>query len=249
MKQTIIVCSSNRPIQDQTRQAIEELERHGAQLLLQTGSADVAFARNMALSGALRFAVTANKELAVSATHPGTERRAPFDTILMVDDDMVFSLEQAQTLLAHARKTGFAASAMYATMRGSLAATRLYTPPAMVQRWLVGLGLLAIPFPALQELARRSRVFEAFGTEHVEFTWSAALGDCWCAEDYTLCRRLGGVHLLPVAVGHMKTIPIYPDAETIECIRKGRRLPGDLDSKVLAHIEDPDMLAQLKGRD
>jgi hypothetical protein len=234
VKNTVIVCSTNRAVQDQTRQAIEYLCSQGAELIWQTGSADVAFARNVALTGALRCVATHNKV-----------RPEPIDVVLMVDDDMTFTLEQAQELVTHARETGVAVSAMYATLMGTLAATRLYTPPGEPQRWLAGLGLLAIPFPLLQELARRSEIFQSHGEERIEFTWAAAHNGEWFAEDYVLCRRLGGVHLLPMGVGHLKVIPVYPDAETIGRIARGERLPGDTDLKLLSRVEDPVMLAGL----
>jgi len=234
VKNTVIVCSTNRPVQEKTREAIELLCAHGAELIWQTGSADVAFARNVALTGALRCVATHNKV-----------RKEPIDVVLMVDDDMLFTLEQAQELVTHARETGVAVSAMYATLMVTLAATRLYTPPGEQQRWLAGLGLLAIPFALVQDVARRSELFNSHGEERVEFTWSAAHGGEWFAEDYTLCRRLGGVHLLPMGVGHLKVIPVYPDAETIRRIANNERLPGDNDLKILSRVEEPAMLAAL----
>ncbi len=235
MKNTIIVCSSNRAVQEKTRVAIENLCAHGAELIWQTGSADVAFARNMALTGALRCVATHNET-----------REELIDVVLMVDDDMEFSLDQAQELVTHARTTGVAVSAMYATMMGTLAATRVYTPPGERQRWLAGLGLLAIPFHLVREVARRSELFHSHGEERVEFTWCAAHNGEWFAEDYTLCRRLGGVHLLPMGVGHLKVVPVYPDAETIRRIANNERLPGDSDLKILSRVEDPEMLAALE---
>ncbi len=252
MNRTVIVCSSNRPIQDQTRYNIDALIKAGAYPIWQKGSADVAYARNTALSMALRSITTWNRQRSEVAAdrdkNPHGDAPTLFDTVLMVDDDMAFTLEQAQELVSASRESGVPASAMYATMMGTLAATRLYTPPGNPQRWLVGLGLLAIPFALLQEVAKRSEQFEAHGVEHVEFTWTAAYDGVWCAEDYTLCRRLGGVHLLPIAVGHVKLMPIYPDEETVHLIATGGRLPGDTDAKVLQRIEEPAMLEALRSK-
>lgn len=258
MKHTVIVCSSNRAVQEKTRHGIETLVNAGAELVWQTGSADVAFARNMALTGALRHIATRNKAAAAPKPSsfalqydPGgvTNPPDPLDTILMVDDDMEFTLAQAQELVNHSRREGVAASAMYATTLGTLAATRLYTPPGNQQRWLVGLGFLAIPLAVLQDVARRSEIFESHGEERVEFCWTAAYDGSWCAEDYTLCRRLGGVHLLPMGVGHLKVLPVYPDDHTIALIRDNKRLPGDTEAKVLQRIDEPAMLAALKAKD
>lgn len=226
MKSTIVVCSHNRPIQAQTQLALRALMSAGALYLDQSGAADVALARCLALSGAcdqLR-------------SKPGQ-----WDCVLMVDDDMVFSRQDAQALVDHARSTGVSAAAMYATLLGTLAATRLRTPNGDLQRWATGLGLLAIPAFALLELEQRSEPFTFMDQPRRGFTWSQAAGGNFWSEDYTLTRRLGGVHLLPIGVGHLKTIPVYPDEATIACVREGRRLPGDLDSKILDHIVDPTM--------
>lgn len=218
-------------MQDGTRKAIVALMEAGALYIDQCGSADVSLARNIALSGAC-------KALRSSA-------QGPRDVVLMVDDDMLFTVTDAEDLAEHARRTNVAASAMYATTLGTLAATRLQTPEGEPQRWAAGLGLLAIPGPLLLELQDRSEAFEFMNEPHHGFTWShAANGNYW-SEDYTLCRRLGGVHLLPIAVGHIKLVPLYPDEETIACIRDGRRLVGDLDSKVLSRIADPVMAGRV----
>jgi len=164
----------------------------------------------------------------------------------MVDDDMLFTVEQAQELIDHARTTGVPASAMYATTAGTLAATRAkVADPSERPRWYTGLGLMAVPAWRLLELALRSERFKIWDDrEHIGFTWSKAEGGEYWSEDYTLCKRFGGVHLLPIGVGHLKTIPIYPDETTITAIREGRRLLAEPNPRVLEHIEDPDMVAR-----
>jgi len=53
------------------------------------------------------------------------------------------------------------------------------------------------------------------------FTWSGigqpSLGEPleWISEDYRLCMRLGGVHLLPIALGHVKKRVLYPSEQNI----------------------------------
>lgn len=226
----IVTCSHNRAMQAQTLSAIRELCRAGAIYIDQSGAADVALARCLALSAAC------------NALRAEPAR----DVVLMVDDDMVFTNEDCEQLAQHARRTGVAASAIYATLGGTVAATRLQTTPGEAQRWAVGLGLLAIPRASLLELERQSEPFEFMGKPQFGFTWSAAANGIFWSEDYTLSRRLGGVHLLPIGVGHLKTIPVYPDEDTIACIREGRRLPGDNEGKVLDHIQDPQMLARVR---
>lgn len=225
MKNTIAICSHNRDIQRQTTLALHELVRAGVLYIDQSGSADVALARNLALTAACN----------------ALRAQPARDIVLMVDDDMVFTVEDCEKLADHARETNVPASAMYATLAGTLAASRLRTPSGDDQRWAVGLGLVAIPRELLLALEANSERFLFMGEPQFGFTWSAAAGGIFWSEDYTLSRRLGGVHLLPLGVGHLKTIPVYPDEATIACVREGRRLPGDLDANVLAHIEDPSM--------
>jgi hypothetical protein len=196
--------------------------------MAQAGITDVTLARNLALSAAVNAR--------------SSRRGGDFDMVLMVDDDMVFSWEQASQLVNHARLRNVAASAMYGTTMGTLAATRLKSGPGEDQRWATGLGLLAVPMRLLLDLAERSEQFDFNGTKNWGFTWSLAHGGNYWSEDFTLCRRLGGVHLLPIAIGHLKTIPIYPDEETVQCVREGRRLVGEL-ANMLDHVEDGDLAA------
>ncbi len=219
MNRTILVISYNRPIQEPTRALLGELISAGVAIVTQTGCADVALARNLALTGACRAYRQLNAKL------PEDKQR---DLFLLVDDDMLFELDQVKELLAHVRTTGISASAMYATAFSTIAATRLREPEnGEPQRWVTGLGLLAIPAAALLELEQNSETFPLKNGRHTAFTWSAIHEGFWYSEDYTLTRRLGGVHVLPMAVGHLKTIPIYPDKESVALIRDGKRLPGD----------------------
>lgn len=222
MKRTIILLSHNRPIQEGTLHSLQELRQAGAAYLAQRGTADVALARSIALTAACEAL---------------REHRSR-DMILMLDDDMLCTVDQAQTLVDHARETGVAASAMYATTIGTLAATKLPTPEGEAQRWVAGLGTLAVPAALLLELERKSDpfTFSSDKKKYTAFTSSRAENGEWWSEDYTLCRRLGGVHLLPIGVGHLKTIPIYPDEETIAAIATGRPLLGELDSTQLDHV-------------
>ena len=71
MKNTLVVMSSNRELEKQTKATLQNLSNLGAMLLMERGSADVAFARCRALS----WACEKLRE------HP--ER----DVVLMIDDD------------------------------------------------------------------------------------------------------------------------------------------------------------------
>lgn len=224
MNRTIVVLSRNRPMLDRTRHCVHELMRGGALFLEQSGTADVALARCDALTSACET-IRRQNEVA--------DLMKPRDTVLMVDDDMLFSIDQAQALVQHSRETGVASSAMYATLSSTLAATRI----GGTDRWLTGLGLLAIPVGALLALERDSETFKMGGERvYTAFTWSGPEKEAWYSEDYRLCQRLGGVYMLPIAVGHLKVLPIYPDDETIAAIREDRRIMGEPDRELLEHI-------------
>jgi hypothetical protein len=231
MNRTIVVLSHNRPIQDRTRACIAALTHAGAAFISHYGTADVALARCYALSAACSAVRSLNDTLRAHLSEEAYKASSR-ETILMVDDDMEFTLEQAQALVTHSRVTGVPASAVYATTMATIAATRIDA----TDRWLTGLGLLAIPAGVLIALELVSAEFTIRDQSFRQFTWSKSSRGAWFSEDYTLCQRLGGVHLLPIAVGHLKTIPIYPDAETIDAIRENRRIVGDADPAQLEQL-------------
>ncbi len=232
MKSTIVLCSHNRPIQEATRAIFGELTTRGAAYISQSGSSDVTLARNLALTGACQGFRQLNQSPGVL---DGT--RPPFDTLLMVDDDMVFTVDQAQELVNYTRAHAMPASAMYATAHGMLAAHRLKTPVGEKQLWLTGLGLLAIPSWRLLELEKVSERFHLKEKTHVAFTSSSVRDGRWFSEDYEFTTRLGGVHLLPMAAGHLKTIPIYPDDVSVAAIRDGGELPESLTAEEIDTLE------------
>lgn len=239
MKNTIVVVSTNRDMQRATRERIGQMQHAGAQYVEQTGCSDVALARCLALTGACNALRLLNKEGNVSTA------RGPFDTLLMVDDDMAFTLDQAQELINHTRAFAVPASAAYATLQGTLAASPIDDGKFARQLWKTGLGLIAVPASLLLALEKRLPKFELLSGTYSAFT-SSGIGDdgAWWSEDFTLCARLGGVNLLPIAVGHLKTIPIYPDEETIQAIRNGVPLPTKLSAAELRELEGQRAIAQ-----
>jgi len=200
MKKTLMVMSSNREMERETKESVMRLRQLGAAFMIESGSADIAFARCRALS------------MACEQLDGACSDR---DVVLMVDDDMDFDAETAQKVVENARGSGLPTAAAYATINGTLAAERLATG-----LWLCGLGFLAIPVPLLRSLEKESDSFEHTGKVYTAFTWSKPQGGRWWHEDWTLTLRLGGVHLMPLAVGHVKKIPILPDDETMEKIAK-----------------------------
>lgn len=202
MKNTLVLVCSNRNVEKATTVALAALVSRGAARLDLDHVGDVALARNLGLSRALEVL-----------------HRAPrYDVVLMVDDDMVFTADQAQELVAYVRATGVAASAAYVLHDGMLAASHYRG-----DRWQTGLGFLAIPFRVLDALAHSSRKFRASRVAKewtFEFTESSpveseTVGELvWEPEDYCLTRRLGGVVLLPLPVGHIKR-------KVLTCARSG----------------------------
>lgn len=208
MKRTIIVMSSNREMEQETRQSLIELSKLGAIRVMENGTSDVTLARNRALSGACR------------QLREFPER----DMVLMMDDDMEVPAAVALELVGTARETGEACSAAYATKTAYLAGCRWSEKPS---HWLVGLGCIAIPRALLLELEQRSETFEINGEVLSAFTWSGPERGQWRSEDYRLSMNLGGVRLLPLAVGHVKKGSLWPDDVTIERIRNGEKLTHD----------------------
>lgn len=219
MAGVVILVTSNRGAKKQTMQSIENCRARGAICFQIAAGSDVTLARNLALSAVWR------------AYRDGQLAPRVPEVLLLVDDDMVFELEAVAALIEHARTHGEPASAMYATMAGTLAATRVREWPGF---WLAGLGLLAIPWKLFAFLVEESQRFTMGldGLDQWAFTsstWRPNDDDeskpgQWMSEDYTLCRRMGGVRLLPVAAGHLKEIPLWPDDETIAKVRDGAEL-------------------------
>lgn len=197
MQNVLVLTSSNRLMEHQTTVAIQDLINRGAGHIEQRETGDVSLARNLALTMAARAL-----------------QNGPHEAVLMIDDDMVFSHEHARALVEHALLRDVAASACYVLSDGRLAATHLSG-----DRWLTGLGFLCIPRSQLLSLVARSTPFRAHRLSEdwtIEFTRSCADliidGEPhWDPEDYRFTRSLGGVELLPIAVGHVKKRVLLPD--------------------------------------
>ncbi len=211
MKNVIVVMSSNRQPEGGAVRSLERLQKLGAGVVLESGSADVSQARNIALSKVCE------------ALRAQPER----DAVLMMDDDMEIPTEVAHVLVVQALKRQRAVSAVYATLDARNAGGPW--PESRgggffadgVRKWQMGLGCLVIPAKQLLELEATSESYEIRGLGVLtEFTWSEAEKGEWVAEDFRLCRRLGGVELVPVGVGHIKKVPLWPDDETINEVNK-----------------------------
>ena len=205
MKDTLIVYSSNRDVSQSFFNSIRASIKAGAELCEQVGTADVVLARNLALTRAVNV----------------LKAKPHFKTILMVDDDMSWTNDQAQTIIDHSRLTNRPTSACYVLKDNRLAAFH------SDEKWSSGLGFLAIPAETMLDLTSGSRVFDYNGISIYEFTKSGIeLGSDgkydWIGEDYYFTRtRLQGVELLPVAVSHSKMCGLQPNvSELPDIIRK-----------------------------
>jgi hypothetical protein len=205
MNSTLVLVSSNRDPEPETLQTLVAFQKAGAKLLKEMGSADVAYARNRALS----FACDVLRD------YPELQ------TVLMMDDDMAVYVHTAQQLIDRSRQLERAVSGAYATKTARLAGCRWKAKPGL---WLVGLGCVAIPRALLLDLEERSASFESAGRFMTEFTWACAEDGGWVAEDYRLSMQLGGVHMEPVGLGHVKKGVLWPDDETLAALAKGEVL-------------------------
>ncbi len=193
MKRTLFVYSSNRNIPAEFQSSLQDSSQAGAAVAKWEGSSDVTLARNISLSIACEALL----------------QHGWVDVVLMVDDDMVWTVEQAQQVADRCRATQRPCSACYAMKDGRMAA---YHDGKI---WQTGLGFLAIPRQLLLDMYVTSRLFKAADGRPVrEFTKSGVEGNDqegeWKGEDFWLTRRMGGVELLPIGVGHIKQIVLYP---------------------------------------
>ena len=195
MKNILIVVSTKNGVNNQTRQCIEALREKGAQYIEQQGCSDVALARNIALTLAYNQIVS-YKELEV---------------ILMIDDDMLFETKDAKRVCESAISLGAPTSGACVRADG-----KFFAKPMNKARWVCGLAFLAIPRNAFLELADRSKKIILDSGECIVFTWAGADEREWVGEDHRLSRRMGGVQVLPIRIGHLKQIPLYPADENQE---------------------------------
>lgn len=197
MKHTLVVVTSNRNVEKRTAQCLDLLVQRGAGRLDVDDIGDVTLARNVALTRALLLL---------------QREGSRFDCVLLVDDDMVFSGEQAQQLVDYVRHNMKPASAAYVLGNGRDAFTHY-----QFDRWTTGAGFLCLHRQHLEKLAieaRRGRPVRGSTEWLFEFCTSGFRQEgvdlVWEPEDTSLTRRLGGVVLLPIGVGHVKRSVFRP---------------------------------------
>lgn len=193
MKNVLVLTPSKNGINEQTRQCIQALIDKGAQFINEPkGCSDVALARNIGLT------LASNR----------LQEYVFLDTVLMIDDDMFFSVGDAERIIKES-KTGVPASGACVTSDG-----KFFGKPISKTKWACGLAFMAIPRQIILDMAARSKIIELDkGGKCLVFTWNGANDKSWCGEDQRLCHRMGGVQVLPIRIGHLKIIPIYPANE------------------------------------
>lgn len=208
MKNTLVLVTSNRDVKKLTSRALAQLVAHGAGRLDLDDVGDITLARNLGLTRALTVMMG---------------KASRFDVLLCVDDDMLFTVDQAQRLVDFVRAHDKPASGAYVLGTGAIAAQHFQR-----DRWLTGCGFLAMHRLHLEKLAiesQRGRPTADSREWLFEFCTSGfrvrALPEgemlVWEPEDFSLTRRLGGVVLLPMSLGHVKpNVMRPPEGEKLE---------------------------------
>lgn len=201
MQKTVVALTTHRGLAPETADAIAKL---GCPSVVKVGGGpDQSKARSITIDAAF------------DKTH-GTE----IDTMLLLDDDMVFESSAVLELVEHSRRTGECCSGVYLTADGKLCARpcrELVVVPGAPTRWLTGLGCLAVPRARLATV--REWLPKTAGITH--WCRSGPHPDFpgeWFPNDFWFCHHFRGVLLLPVGFGHLKMFPIWPDERMLrEC--------------------------------
>jgi hypothetical protein len=159
---------------------------------------------------------------------------APADVtaFLLIDDDMSFSRAQAELVVGECLERARPVSAIYATNSAAMAHTR--RPDGT---WLSGLGFMAVQRAHLERVALAMGTVVAINGAPLYPFCQCGLkgkGNAWWSEDYWFSDLMGGVDLLPMAVAHLKKIPLTADAHTIDRVLSGA-LDAELQNKEQAN--------------
>lgn len=172
---------------------------------IMSGVSDTALARNVAFSTAL-----------VAIEKDG------YEMLVFVDDDMVFDRKTLEKLVAYATELDHPTSAVYIMQNGKPAVACQNNDPDWKKcLWHTGLGMMAVPAHCLKELADKSEHIHTPMGMIYAFTWSGPHEGAWSSEDYTFCRRFGGVHLAPLMAGHIKPTPLWPEQKLLDGLVNG----------------------------
>lgn len=209
-----------------TNRLSQETERSVGDAVREFGESETV---RVVLRGASNVATARN--VAYTAVHDDLEREGwkPSAVIVSIDDDMSFQPQSLADLVKHVRRNARPASGVYPTAEGKLHGTN-----TRGVEWECGLGFCAFSVAHLQDLAARLPLL-AMGDSRVRpFCCDGqhpTLPSSWTPEDWWFSRELGGFDLLPIPVGHLKTFPIWPDAETLRRIAEHEPLPKTTERK------------------
>jgi hypothetical protein len=201
MQKTLIVIVTHRTICQETSDSVAALQCPS--VLIVRGIPDQSKARSLAFDKALE------------ATAVG--KATCIDTILALDDDMVFGSQVIQSLVDHSRETQHCCSTVAVNAEGKLCARplpQLVLVPGNPTLWLTGLACMAIPRTRMARIQERLPVTAGIH----EWCRSGAHPDYpdeWLPNDFWFCQLWQGVLLLPLAVGHMKPTAIWPDERMV----------------------------------
>jgi hypothetical protein len=201
MQRTVIVLVTHRGLADDTAECVAKL---GCPSIIKVkGCPDQSKGRSMSIDAA--FDKTSGTAI---------------DTVLLLDDDQIFDQKTVLDLVEHSRTTQECCSGVTVTADGKLCArplSQLVRIPGSPVRWLTGLGCLAVPRARLVKL--RDTLPKTAGITH--WCRSGPHPDYpgeWFPNDFWFCHHFGGVLLIPLAFGHLKFMPIWPDERMVrEC--------------------------------
>lgn len=190
MKKTFVLCVSWKGLSEPTSGLVARLEHLGCSKMTYVGVTDVSLARSMGLAAALH----------------ACEEKPELETMVLLDDDIVPTLESVQALVDVCRELGGPVSGVYGMASGAVAATHRPGFPVS-EMWLTGLGFFALPIRRLRELGQQLPHVHSFGKSFPVFCRTGIHPDApgeWTSEDYWFCRDLGGVRLEPIPANHYK---------------------------------------------
>lgn len=207
MDRVLIVVVTHRGLSDETAEAIADLKCPS--IIKVKGMSNLPKARSLAFDQALQAS-------------EGT----PIDTILAIDDDMLFKAKDVVDLVEHSRTTGELCTGIALASDGKLCARpvkQMVLVPGAPLRWMTGIFCMAIPRIRLARVAPTLPVVGGI-REWCQTGNHPAFPNEWFPEDFWFCHHFGGVVLLPIPIGHLKPMPIWPDERMLREIMQYR--PG-----------------------
>jgi len=199
--QIALLCCTRFGLRSETQQCVRALVNRGVRDLVLDGLTDVALARNCGLTAAAEL----------------SRNHRDIAAWLLVDDDMVWTVDAASALVGAAVETGRPTSGVYVTDAGQPAVT-------LQPGWAVctGLGFFALPTRRLLQLYDDSPERSGAGGNRFRVFVQCGIYPSpeapWHSEDHWLCERLGDVAVEPVSAVHLKTARLTPDVLTVESV-------------------------------